>query len=100
MVRSKLITVDGDHLLTSITVSTSGSYNLTVFDGNCTWVSNSVSLSNFATPVPTLSDKVLDGKHDVLNAEPGLINIVWSTGETTSSISVDTTACSIIHLPM
>lgn len=73
----------------SITVSTSGTYNVTVNDGNCTWVSNSAVLSNYPTPVATLSDTgACVGLPLVLSVEPGLVNIVWSTGATTPVITV------------
>jgi len=73
----------------SITVTTPGTYDVTVNDGNCTWVSNNAVLSNFPTPVPTLSDTgACAGIPIVLTVEPGLVNIVWSTGATTPIITV------------
>ncbi|MBS1613335.1 MAG: gliding motility-associated C-terminal domain-containing protein, partial [Bacteroidetes bacterium] len=59
------------------------------FDGNCTWASNSVSLTNFPTPVPTLADTgACTGTPLVLAVEPGLVNIVWSDATTGTSVTV------------
>lgn len=75
--------------VTSITVSAAGQYNVTVNDGNCDWVSNNVNLNNFPTPQPTLADTgACTGETVVLSAESGLVNINWSTQETTQTISV------------
>lgn len=75
--------------VTSITVSAAGQYNVTVNDGNCDWVSNSVNLNNFPTPQPTLSDTgACLGGIVVISAENGLVNVNWNTQETTQTISV------------
>jgi gliding motility-associated-like protein len=75
--------------VTSITVSAAGQYNVTVNDGNCDWTSNSVSLNNFPTPQPTLTDTgACYGQQIVLSAENGLINIEWSNQESTQTITV------------
>lgn len=65
----------------SILTNVPGTYTLTVFDGNCSWTSNSVTLANFPTPNPTLADTgACTGTPLVLSVEPGLVNIVWSDG--------------------
>ncbi|MCW5908204.1 MAG: choice-of-anchor L domain-containing protein [Chitinophagales bacterium] len=80
---------EGSTGVTSITVSTAGSYNLTVNDGICNWTSNSVSLNNFPTPVPTLADTgACVGETVTLSAENGLLNIEWNTQEATQTITV------------
>lgn len=73
----------------SILTSAPGTYTLSVFDGNCTWVSNSVTLANFPTPVPTLADTgACTGTPLVLGVEPGLVNIIWSDATTGTTITV------------
>lgn len=79
----------------SIITNVPGTYTLTVFDGNCTWASNGVTLTNFITPVPTLSDTgACTGTPITLGAEPGLVNVVWSNGSNglTVVITADDTA--------
>ncbi len=73
----------------SITVNTPGDYWVTVFDGNCTFVSDTFTLSNYVVTNPTLPDTGACANNDItLTAGAGLTNISWSTGETTSSIVV------------
>jgi gliding motility-associated-like protein len=75
--------------VTSITTSAPGQYHVSVNDGNCNWVSNDVTSSNFPTPVPTLADTGACLGNDVtLTAENGLVNIVWNTQATTQTIDV------------
>lgn len=80
---------NGDSAVTGITVTTAGTYNVTVNDGACNWVSNDVHLNNFPTPVPTLSDTgACLGNNVILFAENGLVNILWNTLDTTLAIIV------------
>lgn len=75
--------------VTSITTNVPDTYTLTVFDGNCSWTSNSVTLANFPTPVPTLADTgACTGTPVVLGVEPGLVNIVWSDASTGTTVTV------------
>lgn len=75
----------------SILTATPGTYTLVVFDGNCSWTSNAVTLSNFPTPNPTLADTgACTGTPVVLTAEPGLVNIVWSDGTTGTTVTATT----------
>lgn len=76
----------------SITVSSPGTYQVTVNDGYCDYVSQDVVLSNF-----TLSPIIADGDTNVcvgscalLLGTPGLTNYLWNTGETTADITVCT----------
>ncbi len=75
----------------SITVSTAGSYSVTVNDGNCTFVSNTINLGIFNVVNPTLPDTASCSLNILLNAEAGLTNITWSTGDVTPFILVTTT---------
>ncbi|MFN8286594.1 MAG: choice-of-anchor L domain-containing protein, partial [Chitinophagales bacterium] len=73
----------------TITVTTPGDYWVTVNDGNCTFVSDTFTLSNFVVTNPTLPDTGACADSDItLAAGPGLTNISWSTGATTSTITV------------
>ncbi|MFN8300108.1 MAG: choice-of-anchor L domain-containing protein [Chitinophagales bacterium] len=76
---------------TSITVSTAGSYTLTVNDGNCNYTSNTVILSNYPVTTPALADAgACTGDSVTLTATGNLTNITWNTGATTTSITVYT----------
>jgi gliding motility-associated-like protein len=74
----------------SITVTQPGTYTVSVDDDNkCVWSSNSVTLSNFNTPQPTLTDTgACTGETVTLWTENGLVNIVWNTQATTPTIDV------------
>ncbi len=80
---------NGDSAVTSITVTSAGTYNVTVNDGVCDWTSNDVHLNNFPTPIPTLSDTgACLGNNVILFAENGLVNILWNTLDTTIAVVV------------
>jgi gliding motility-associated-like protein len=84
----------GNNITTStISVSTSGTYQVTVVDANtgCDLVSNAITISYFGLNPPTLADTgICPGETVVLSTEPGYTNILWSTTATTSTISVST----------
>lgn len=81
---------NGSTNVDSITVTQPGTYTVSVDDANkCVWSSNTVTLSNFNTPQPTLTDTgACTGETVTLWTENGLVNIVWSTLATTPTIDV------------
>lgn len=81
---------NGTNGVDSITVTQPGTYVLSVTDVNgCVWTSNTVTLSNFPTPVPTITDTGgCTGETIVLWAENGLVNIQWNNQATSQTISV------------
>jgi len=84
----------GNNVTTSsISVSTSGTYQVTVVDATtgCTLISNAVTISYFGSNPPTLADTgMCPGESVVLSTESGYSNILWSNNQTTPTISVST----------
>ncbi len=77
----------------SITVSTPGTYSVTVTDSNGCSGSGSQLVEAFVPPMPPIIIGELtfcDGNSTVLSAGENLVAYQWSTGETTNSIVVDT----------
>jgi hypothetical protein len=77
----------------TISVSSAGTYDVTVVETStgCELVSLPVTIVYFPVIPATLSDTgFCPGETVVLSANPGFTNVVWSTTETTSSISVST----------
>jgi gliding motility-associated-like protein len=79
---------------TSITVNSAGNYAVVITDINgCTSQSNSINVTVNALPIPTItpigSTIICQGSSLVLNASPAA-SYLWSTGETTQSITVST----------
>lgn len=79
----------------SITVSSSGTFSVTVTDANgCQGTSDPVTTTMFPTPTPTISANgptvFCDGDSVVLTSSAASLYL-WSTGETTQSITVFTT---------
>lgn len=79
----------GDNL-SPISVSTPGNYWVTVNDGNCSYVSDTFTLSNFqvASYFAHSDTTVCAGTLAIISSDPDVINITWNTGATTSSITV------------
>jgi hypothetical protein len=77
-----------------ITVSTPGTYTVTVTDGNGCSGSNSIVVSVFPAPVPVISGTLTfcGGTSTTLNAGPGYSSYLWNTGATTQTINVNTVA--------
>ena len=78
----------------AITVTTTGNYSVTVTDGNgCTGTSPATAVTVNSIPVPVISASgpttFCAGGSVTLNATGGT-TYLWSTGETTSSINVNT----------
>lgn len=76
----------------AITVTTSGNYSVTVMDGNgCAGTSPATTVTVNSIPVPAISASgsttFCSGGSVTLNAAGGT-TYLWSTGETTSSITV------------
>lgn len=77
----------------SISVTAAGNYSVTVSDGNCIYVSDTFTLSNFAsTNAQAHNDTtVCAGQQVNINADAGLSNIVWNNTSTGIIISVNDT---------
>ena len=81
----------------SITITTSGSYSVTVIDGPCTSaVSNTINVT--VNPIPALPTITASGPTtfcstggSVVLTSSATTGNLWSTGETTQSITVTTT---------
>lgn len=74
----------------SINVNTTGTYSVTVTDANGCTDTNSQMVSIFTTPTPGISgpSQICSGDEAMLTVTGGVFpGIVWSTGETTSTIS-------------
>ncbi len=73
----------------SITVSTPGSYSVNVTDNGCTVIDNIKVIFN-ELPEVELGSAVsaCEGDEVILNAGTGFTSYLWSTGETSQSISV------------
>lgn len=73
----------------SITVSTSGTYTVTVTDANNCSNSTSATVQANALPVPVITGNfiVCDGTAATLTAGPAAMNYVWSDGSVTQTIS-------------
>jgi hypothetical protein len=77
----------------TISVSSAGTYDVTVVETStgCELVSLPVTIVYFPVIPATLSDTgFCPGESVVLSANAGFTNVVWSTSETTNSISVST----------
>lgn len=79
----------------SITVTQSGSYIVTVTDTNgCMGASQPMVITVFDLPDPTITasgpTEFCDGDSVILSVSAG-VSYLWSTGETTQSITVDST---------
>jgi hypothetical protein len=77
----------------TISVSSAGTYDVTVVETStgCELVSQPVTIVYFPVIPATLSDTgFCPGESVVLSANAGFTNVVWSTSETTNSISVST----------
>lgn len=78
----------------SITVSTAGTYSVTVTDNNGCTGSTSIIIAVFPNPAPVISGTLsfCGGTSTTLNAGPGYSSYLWSTGATTQIINVNTVA--------
>ncbi len=76
----------------TITVSNVGSYWVTVNDGNCAYVSDTFSLTNFTVVNPTAySDtSVCAGEPVILTGDGGYVNYTWNGTQNGQSITVTT----------
>ncbi|MBK7149243.1 MAG: gliding motility-associated C-terminal domain-containing protein [Bacteroidetes bacterium] len=77
----------------SISVTTAGTYDVTVVETStgCELVSQPVTIVYYPVIPATLSDTgFCPGETIVLSANAGFTNVVWSTSETTNTISVST----------
>ncbi len=78
-------------LTQSITVGSSGTYNVTYNNGCQSGTSSNVVVTVNPLPVVSISGgAICPGGSTVLNAGNTYISYVWSTGDTTSSITVNT----------
>lgn len=77
----------------TITVNSAGNYWVTVNDGNCDYVSDTVTVSNFQVSNPSAySDTtVCTGQPVVLSADAGYTNYTWTNTLTGQSITVTQT---------
>lgn len=77
----------------TISVTTPGNYWVTVSDGNCIYVSDTFTLSNFAitNAVAHNDTAVCAGQQVNITADGGLTNIVWNNASTGAIISVNDT---------
>jgi hypothetical protein len=77
----------------SITVSSAGSYTVTYNDGSGCGALTSAAFVVTVNPLPTVSiSGSLDiclGNQNILNAGGGFTSYLWSTGETTQTISIN-----------
>lgn len=75
-----------------ISVSTAGTYTVTVTDNNGCTGSNSIVVAVFPSPVPVISGTLsfCGGTSTTLNAGPGYTSYLWNTGATTQLITVST----------
>lgn len=75
----------------SITIEASGTYSVTVTDDVCS-VTDSTIVNAAASPNIDLGEDTTfcNGSSFMMNAGAGTLPVLWSTGETTDSISVDT----------
>ncbi|HYO75439.1 MAG TPA: hypothetical protein VE010_03165, partial [Thermoanaerobaculia bacterium] len=75
----------------SITVTTNGSYSVTVTDGNACSATSAPTTGTGNTP-PAVSiggpTSTCEGSQVVLDAGPGFSSYLWSTGETTQTITL------------
>jgi PKD repeat protein len=75
----------------SITVNTSGNYNVTVSNGSCTANSNFIAVTVYTAAVTNITPNgpttFCNGGSVILSANTGT-NYVWSTGANTQTISV------------
>jgi hypothetical protein len=80
----------GDSTL-RISVDKPGTYSVTVVDSNGCISSASITVKQFRAPAPVISGDTLFciGGTTVLSVDPKYRSFTWSTGETTSRISVD-----------
>ncbi len=83
---------NGDTTATT-TAYTSGDYWVIVNDGQCDYTSDTFTLTYYPVTHPeAFNDTTLcQGQTFVVTSSTGLSNYLWSTTETTSSISVNTT---------
>jgi PKD repeat protein len=72
----------------SITVSAQGTYTLTVTDSLGTVASDAITLNVIANPVPVLGDDITTDTEVVLNTGGTFETYLWSTDETTPTITV------------
>lgn len=75
------------------TVSSPGTYTLTVFDNNGCMGTTSVNVTQAPPAVPIISGNlnICAGSATVLNAGNGFTDYLWSTGEDSQNIIVDAT---------
>ncbi|MCS6933776.1 MAG: choice-of-anchor L domain-containing protein [Chitinophagales bacterium] len=74
----------------TITVTTPGNYQVTVFDGQCIYTSDVFTLSNFTlvTPQAFKDTTVCAGQPVTLTSQPGFSNYVWNNSLAGSQITV------------
>lgn len=75
----------------TITASTSGTYVVTVTDGNCT-ANDTIIITVATNPTVLLGNDtaICNGNSITLDAGAGASSYSWNTGETTQTITVDT----------
>lgn len=86
---------NGDTTLVT-TISTAGTYNVTVTQNGCTGASTNAKVVNvIPSPVPVISpagtQNICSGHPITLSVDSAFASYLWSNGATTQSISVDTT---------
>ncbi len=73
----------------TLSVTADGTFSVTVNNGVCDAISNTVNIHFYTTTYPTLADTgMCPGQSVTLAADAGFTNVVWNTGATTNSISV------------